>query len=70
MIEVISTHSTVLTVTQRETTTELSPLPTGSTLVVTALGGLPGPEGDQGIQGTPGIDGAASIPAILDGGNF
>jgi hypothetical protein len=70
MIDVENSHTTLLTVTQRDSTTELSPLPTGNTLVVTATGGLPGPEGDQGPKGDPGEDGAAQIPEILDGGNF
>jgi hypothetical protein len=69
-METIHTHTTYLTVTQRDTTTELSPLPTGQVTVLTAQGGLPGPKGDDGDQGPPGQDGAAQIPEIMDGGNF
>lgn len=29
-----------------------------------------GAQGPQGIQGPPGQDGAAQVPAELDGGNF
>lgn len=69
-MEQIATHKTVLIVQQRESTTELTPLPTGRVTVLTAQGGLPGPQGDQGPQGSPGQDGTASVPEILDGGNF
>lgn len=69
-METIYTHKTFLTVTQRESTTVIQPLPTGKVTVVTAQGGLPGPKGDQGDQGIPGMDGAAQIPPSLDGGNF
>lgn len=69
-METIHTHTTVLSVTQRDTTTQLTPLPTGQVTVLTAQGGLPGAKGDQGDMGPPGNDGAAQIPAIMDGGNF
>ena len=69
-METIHTHTTRLTVTQRDTTTELSPLPTGQVTVLTAQGGLMGPQGEQGPQGIPGQDGQAGIPEIMDGGNF
>lgn len=70
MIEVVTTHKTTLVVTQRDSTTELAPLPTGQVTVLTAQGGLPGPKGEKGDEGAPGQDGAAEIPEILDGGNF
>ncbi len=69
-MEQITTHKTVLIVQQRDSTTELTPLPTGRVTVLTAQGGLPGPKGDEGDQGPPGQDGAAQIPEIIDGGNF
>jgi hypothetical protein len=69
-MEQITTHKTVLVVTQRDTTTTLETLPTGKVTVLTAQGGLVGPQGDQGPQGLPGEDGAAQIPEVLDGGNF
>lgn len=73
MIEVTSSHKTVLVVEQRGSTTTLQPLPTGQVIVLADQGGLPGPrgpEGDQGIPGEDGQDGAAQIPEVLDGGNF
>jgi hypothetical protein len=69
-METVYTHITNLTVTQRDTTTQLIPLPTGQVTVLTAQGGLMGPQGPQGSQGIPGNDGAAQIPEIMDGGNF
>lgn len=69
-MEVLTTHKTTLVVVQRDTTTTLESLPTGSVLVFTNQGGLPGPRGEEGEQGLPGLDGAADIPAVLDGGNF
>lgn len=38
--------------------------------IVVKRDGLAGPRGPQGSPGTPGADGVASIPEILDGGNF
>jgi hypothetical protein len=40
---------TLLVITQRDTTTELAPLPTGNVMTLTVQGGLPGPaaEGSQ-----------------------
>ena len=70
MIEIETTHQTLLTVTQRDSTTQLSPLPTGTLTVLTVPGGLLGPKGDSGTQGPAGQDGSAQIPAVLDGGNF
>ena len=64
---------TVLVVTQRETTTTLEPLQEQGILTLTQEAGLPGTKGDKGDLGNPGLngqDGAASIPDILDGGNF
>lgn len=61
-------YETVIVVTQRDTTTLLDPLPTGPVLELNpVIGGLPGAKGDKGDKGT---DGAASIPDVLDGGNF
>lgn len=69
-MDTVFTHKTLLTVTQRDSTTELIPLPTGQVTVLTAQGGLPGPQGEDGAPGPPGQDGAGSIPPVLDGGNF
>lgn len=66
----MNTHITRLTVIQPNATTVLEPLPTGKVTVLTAQGGLLGPQGPEGPQGQPGQDGAAQIPEILDGGNF
>ena len=63
-------NETILVVTQRDSTTTLAPLPSGPSLELKVLGGFPGPRGLQGEKGEPGTDGAASIPEVMDGGNF
>lgn len=52
-------NETVLVITQRDTTTQLQPLPTAAFLTLTMEGGLPGPSGPPGPVGPPG-DGDAN----------